>query len=154
MSAHKQLPSTDSVSSSAVNAAVARLSSTPWAAALIKDAKWTVTETPSRVLKPTGEDAFFAETLSTDRTMRTCLTLRPTEAADNDWAFEQIMTLVEIGEGLNGYPHIIHGGMAAALLDEVSGVLIQLTMAARTERRRRLQPNEFHAYPSYLTTCK
>jgi len=151
MSAHKQLPSADSVSSNVADAAIARLSATPWAAALIKDAKWTVTGTPSRVLKATGEDALFAETLSTDRTIRTFLTLRPTEAASDEWAFEEIVTLVEIGEGLNVYAHIIHGGIAATLLDEVSGVLLQLNMAARTERMRRLQPSSSHVYSSYFT---
>ncbi|KAH9871984.1 hypothetical protein J1614_006243 [Plenodomus biglobosus] len=133
------------------DAAIKRLSATPWAASLINSPEWTIAETPSRVLKPTGEDAFFAETLSTDRTMRTCLTLRPIQAVDDDWPHKKIVTLVEIGEGLNGYPQIIHGGMAAALLDEVSGILLQLNTAAQLERMKRLRPSDSHVKPSYFT---
>ncbi|KAF2852894.1 hypothetical protein T440DRAFT_358290, partial [Plenodomus tracheiphilus IPT5] len=113
--------------------------------------KWTITEMPSRILKPTGEDAFFAETLSTDRTMRTCLTLKPSEAADDKWPYKEIVTLVEIGEGLNGYPQMMHGGMAAALLDEVSGVLGQLNLKALLERLKRLNPGGSFVQPSYFT---
>lgn len=108
---------------------------------------------PSRVLKPTGEDSFFAETLSTDRTMRTCLTMRPTEAADDAWAYKEIVTLVEIGEGLDGYPQIIHGGMAATLLDEVCGVLIQLNTAEQVDRQNKLNPQGSHIQASYFTAC-
>lgn len=128
-----------------------RLSATPWAASLINSPEWTIAETPSRVLKPTGEDSFFAETLSTDRTMRTCLTLRPAQAVDDHWPYQKIVTLVEIGEGLNGYPNIIHGGMAATLLDEVSGVLLQINTAAQLERMKRQNPSGSHVQPSYFT---
>jgi len=151
MSTQKQLPTTGSPPSEVAHVAIARLSATPWAAALIQDTKWTITETPSRVRKASGEDALFAETLSTDRTIRSLLTLRPTEAASDEWAFEEIIALIEIGEGLNGYPHIIHGGIAATLLDEISGVLLQLNMAYRAERIQRLHADKFPVYSSYLT---
>ncbi|KAH9877517.1 hypothetical protein IAQ61_002884 [Plenodomus lingam] len=135
------------------DATIMRLSATPWAASLINSPEWTIAETPSRVLKPTGEDSFFAETLSTDRTMRTCLTLRPAQAVDDHWPYQKIVTLVEIGEGLNGYPNIIHGGMAATLLDEVSGVLLQINTAAQLERMKRQNPSGSHVQPSYFTAC-
>ncbi|KAI8936912.1 hypothetical protein NX059_006144 [Plenodomus lindquistii] len=133
------------------DATITRLSATPWAASLINDPKWTAAETPSRIAKPTGEDSFFAETLSTDRTMRACLTLRPTQAINDDWPYREIVTLVEIGEGLNGWPRIIHGGMAATLLDEVSGVLLQLNTAAQVERLKHLHPSGSHVQPGYFT---
>ncbi|KAF1921136.1 HotDog domain-containing protein [Ampelomyces quisqualis] len=107
-----------------------RVASIPWAARLLNDPKWTVTRTGSRLPKSSGEDSFFAETLATNRTIRTCLTLRTVEEADDEQPYKEIVTIVEIGDGLNGFPQVIHGGMAATLLDEVCGVLI----VSNTER--------------------
>ena len=135
------------------DAIISRFSSTPWAASLINDAKWTPANTPSRVFKPTGEDSFFAETLSTDRTMRTCLTLRPAKAPEGDWPYQEIVTLVEIGDGLNGYPQIIHGGFAATMLDEVCGVLIQLNTTAKVEQLEKSGRPGPHTRASYFTAC-
>jgi hypothetical protein len=105
------------------DALIAELSSIPWAAALINDRKWTVIRTSSRSPKPTGEDSFFAETLSTDRTIRSILTFRPTQEEEDDLAYKEIKTIVDLGAGLNGYPQIVHGGFAATLLDEACGIL-------------------------------
>lgn len=75
----------------------ARLSATPWVAALINDHKWTLTNTSSRHPKASGEDSFFAETLATDRTMRACLSLRPKEAKkDDNLAYWEVKTIVEL----------------------------------------------------------
>ncbi|KAF1947647.1 hypothetical protein EJ02DRAFT_417161 [Clathrospora elynae] len=129
--------------------AITRLSSAPWAAALINDAKWIPTNMSSRLSKPTGEDSFFAETLSTDRTIRAILTLRPSKEDDDDLAYKEIMTIVDLGAGLNGYPQIAHGGLVATLLDEVCGVLIVLNMENKVQRLRALGRSS--TTPDYLT---
>jgi thioesterase superfamily protein 4 len=127
--------------------AAARFSSVPWAAALIDDKRWTPTPTISRILKPSGEDIFFAETLNTDRTIRKCLTLKPATGEDDELAYKEIVTILEVGEGLNGYPNILHGGFVATLLDEMCGLLIVINVEERVERL-----GAQHA-KSYFTAC-
>lgn len=129
--------------------AIARLSGTPWCAALINDPAWTPTRTASRVPKPTSEDSFFAETLGTPRTIRSCLTLRPKEKAEGDMAFREVRTIMELGDGLNGHPRICHGGFVATMLDEVLGVLITLNIEERMKKR--VDP---HEGMSCFTACK
>jgi thioesterase superfamily protein 4 len=126
-----------------------RLEAISWAASLINDPKWTRTYTPSRLPKASGEDSFFSETLATDRTMRSCLTLRPTEEDDDDQAYKEVLSIVELGDALNGFPHTIHGGMAATLLDEVCGVLIVLNSERKAERANNTDPIEH-----YMTACE
>jgi thioesterase superfamily protein 4 len=134
------------------DAVIAELSSIPWAAALINDRKWTVIRTSSRSPKPTGEDSFFAETLSTDRTIRSILTFRPTQEEEDDLAYKEIKTIVDLGAGLNGYPQIVHGGFAATLLDEACGILVMLIMDKKVQRQRDL--GQTVARPNYFTACK
>jgi thioesterase superfamily protein 4 len=56
------------------------------------------------------------------------MTPRPTEEADNAMAYQNIVTILELGDGLNGYPSICHGGFVATTMDEVCGVLIVLNL--------------------------
>jgi acyl-coenzyme A thioesterase PaaI-like protein len=133
------------------DAVVSHLSSVPWAAALINDPNWTPVNTASRSPKASGEDSFFAETLSTDRTIRALLTLRPIHEEDGDIAYKEVKTIVDLGDGLNGYPQIIHGGCAATLLDEMCGILIMLNMERKVQKitedgRRAAALNYFTAY--------
>jgi thioesterase superfamily protein 4 len=131
-----------------------RLASIPWVSALLNDPKWTRTRTTSRVPKSSGEDSFFAETLATDRTIRACLTLRPTEMAEGDLPYREIITIVDLGDGLNGYPQICHGGMIATLLDEVCGVLIvELNKERSLHLAKESVPGEAILNASYMTAC-
>jgi thioesterase superfamily protein 4 len=108
----------------------------------------------SRVLKASGEDSFFAETLATDRTIRACLTFRPTGAADGDFPYKEIVTVVDLGDGLNGYPQICHGGMVATLLDEVCGVLIiELNKERNLHLAKGSASGEAILDASYMTAC-
>ena len=99
------------------NAAIARFSTIPWAAALINDPYWKPRDTSSRLPKASGEDSFIAETLRTDRTIRALLTLRPVKEDGDDLPCKEIVTILELGDGVNGYPQIVHGGMVATMLD-------------------------------------
>jgi thioesterase superfamily protein 4 len=117
-----------------MDATITRLSSVPWAAALINDPDWTPIETGSRSVKASGEDAFFGGTLGTDRTIRTLLTLRPKDEGEGDIVYKEIKTIVELGEGVQGYPQIAHGGFQATLLDEMCGILIMTNMERKAQR--------------------
>ncbi|KAF2687293.1 hypothetical protein K458DRAFT_415551 [Lentithecium fluviatile CBS 122367] len=138
------------------DAAIARLSRTPWCAALISSPSWTPTGTGSRVPKASTEDSFFAETLGTERTIRACLTLRLTEACeDGEMPFPEVRTILELGDGVNGFPNIAHGGFAATMLDEVMGVLITTNIVERSERRKRagiLGEEVMSCFTAYLNT--
>ncbi|KAK4539982.1 hypothetical protein LTR36_009880 [Oleoguttula mirabilis] len=94
----------------------------PWAAALLAKPN-TVCRVPgSRQLKRSGEDSLFAEVLKTPRTIRNCICIyqRP---AETDEKIEEVSTLMTVGEGMNGHPQIMHGGIVASILDEGMGVL-------------------------------
>lgn len=132
---------------------VSRLSNVAWAAALIDDPEWTSTNTSSRQPKASGEDSFFAETLATDRTMRACLSLRPRQAKDDHLAYWEVKTIVEIGDGLNGYPQIAHGGFVATLLDEVCGILIVLNVEEQVRRLKEQGQIDDLTTMNYFTAC-
>ena len=142
------------------DAAIARLSRTPWCHTLIASPQWTPTNTASRVPKASSEDSFFAETLGTDRTVRACLTLRPTDEcpvcqrdADTAMVYEEVRTILELGDGLNGFPKIAHGGFVATMLDEVMGVLITTNIQARADRTKGLGDQGEHGM-SCFTACE
>jgi len=133
-----------------MDAAIAHFSSVPWAAELINDtANWTPVPTRAVERKASGEDAFFSETISTDRTMRAILTLRCKEEADEEIAYKEIKELVDVGDGLDGYPNVMHGGVTATLLDEACGALINFNAVKKVERERALGRNI--ARPNWMT---
>ncbi|KAF1842389.1 uncharacterized protein K460DRAFT_409806 [Cucurbitaria berberidis CBS 394.84] len=138
------------------DAVVSQFSSSPWAAALINDPKWTLTSTASRLPKPSGEDSFIAETLATNRTVRALLTLRPTKEDDDDFPYKEVVTILDLGDGLDGHSRIAHGGFVATMLDEVCGVLIILNQEKKMQRLRdlgQLDANtRMSSFTAYLNT--
>jgi thioesterase superfamily protein 4 len=131
-----------------------RILSIPWAAAMINDPKWTHTRTGSRLPKASGEDSFFAETLATDRTLRACLTLIPTKEVRDKLVYREIATIVDLGTGLNGFPQTCHGGVAATLLDEICGVLIQLNTEMQRELGKQSGSLNQVRDVNYMTACE
>jgi thioesterase superfamily protein 4 len=67
--------------------------------------------------------------------------------------YQNIVTIMELGDGLNGYPSICHGGFVATMLDEVCGVLIMLNMEKRMERLKKHGPLQPHTDMAYMTAC-
>lgn len=131
-----------------IEADILKLSSIPWAAKLINDKRWTPTVSYNRMPKSTGEDSFFAQTLDTGRTIRTMLTLRPVEEGEGDMIYKELLVIVDLGDGLNGFPDVLHGGFAATLLDESCGGLIQLNVFEKVKKA-----GSQHAM-NYLTACR
>ena len=128
-----------------------RIASIPWAAALIDDPDWTLVSKDSRERKPSDEDSYTAETLMTDRTIRTYLLFRPNQEAEGDVPFPELRAIVDVGAGLNGHPGTAHGGFSAALLDELCGNTICMHKDIKMERMRRHGQafQDFH----YYTAC-
>lgn len=109
-------------------------SATPATSKYLQNEKYSCVPTAARVLKPDGEDAFFAKTISTPETIPHLLTL-----LHRDFGLEGIfadynvdsephtITLVTFGGGdLVGFPGIVHGGVSTALLDEAMSFLLHL----------------------------
>lgn len=134
------------------NTLVSKISE-PWAVALLKDPDWMYAKTASRVPKASGEDSFFAETLATNRTIQALHTLKPVQELEEDFAYREIKEIAVLGDGLNGFPQICHGGFVATLLDEVCGVLIVLNMEKRMERLKKNGPAQPHTDMAYMTAC-
>ena len=107
---------------------------------LLRDPQYTIVPTNSRTPKPTTEDSFFGSTLATSATIRACVTqLRsPSYEATGPMppypAISEVRTLLSLGSGVNGYPHIAHGGFVATVLDEVMGILLSVNKDYEEQR--------------------
>ncbi|KAI0143411.1 thioesterase superfamily protein [Xylariaceae sp. FL1272] len=105
----------------------AHFAAIPWCARHLDQPHVIVSEPTSRTPKPTAEDALFAETLKTDRTIKAMLQFYDRPATSKD-RVEEIKVFLTLGGGLNGYPGVCHGGLVTAILDEVIGLLIPINM--------------------------
>lgn len=106
----------------------------PWCAALINDPKYTRTSTVSRIPKQTKEDSFFAETLQTQDTIKRCSTINSIPDDSLDPPIQEVLTLFELGSGLNGFPNIAHGGFVATMLDEIMGILLSVNQEYKNDK--------------------
>ncbi|TKA28860.1 hypothetical protein B0A50_03271 [Salinomyces thailandicus] len=94
----------------------------PWAATLLSKPN-TITRVPgSRTPKRSTEDSLFALTLKSSQTFDACICYYKRPGPSDD-RIQEVSTLITIGDGLNGHPAILHGGMVAAILDESMGIL-------------------------------
>jgi thioesterase superfamily protein 4 len=98
----------------------------PWCRTIIENPTYQTSPTNSRLPKGSTEDSFFAETLQTDRTIRKCLTLNTAPNDTLDPPIREVITFFELGNGVNGFPNICHGGFVATLLDEEMGILLSV----------------------------
>lgn len=99
--------------------------SIPWCASILDDSQRAIIPTNSRFPKDSTEDSFFGDTLNSDRTVSACVSLYKTPLSPNA-QIEEVITLLSLGAGVNGYPHVCHGGMIATILDEVMGILLSV----------------------------
>lgn len=94
----------------------------PWTASLINRSNLVFRVPGSRKYKSSGEDSFFAEILKTERTIRSCLAFYK-KPSPQDECVEEISVLMTIGDGVNGHPKTMHGGLVASIIDEGMGIL-------------------------------
>ncbi|TID23491.1 Methylcrotonoyl-CoA carboxylase subunit alpha [Venturia nashicola] len=107
----------------------------PWCRALIEDPHYAFTITFARQPKANQEDELLAKTLKTGSTIPTLVSYykKPTSLTA---PIEELRTLVSVGPGVNGWQDMLHGGIAATLLDELMGVLLHLNNDLLKERAR------------------
>lgn len=94
----------------------------PWTASLLNRPNIVCRQPSSRRFKDSGEDSLIAETLKTPRTLRSCICFyqKPSEGQEK---IEEVSTLITLGNGINGHPGTMHGGIVATIIDEGMGIL-------------------------------
>ncbi|KAF2461828.1 HotDog domain-containing protein [Lineolata rhizophorae] len=107
----------------------------PWCAAVLSSPSTYPEPFPSREYKPaTTEDALFGTTLRTSKTIAALLGIRqrrrPADTSDE----AVLVALAALGSGLNGFPHMCHGGAVATLLDEVTGAVVGINQEQEKKR--------------------
>jgi acyl-coenzyme A thioesterase PaaI-like protein len=95
----------------------------PWCSALISNPAYKTTNTFSRQPKPSTEDSLIALTLSSPSTIKNCLSLYKPAIPPSSF-IEEVTTLLTLGDGMNGGPNMLHGGIVATLMDDVMGTLL------------------------------
>jgi acyl-coenzyme A thioesterase PaaI-like protein len=137
--------------------AMDHFSSNPRTAPYLSNPLYVAIPTFSRVLKPTGEDFFFSQTVKTPQTIPHQITLQlrdlqiPEAEAGSPYnrttqsshktltpvpAYPDTIMLLRLGSpGLDGHPGIMHGGMLCAILDENMGLCVMLHRAKETGPR-------------------
>ncbi|TVY59416.1 Verlamelin biosynthesis protein B [Lachnellula cervina] len=108
---------------------IAHFKNIPWCAKLLSDKSIIHVAIPDRRPKLDGEYTLVKEALNSGSTVRACITyfrlpkrtegLRPGEEKKNP--FIEINTLLDLGNGVNGFAKTCHGGFMATVFDEVMG---------------------------------
>nr|POE78437.1 putative dynamin-related protein 4a [Quercus suber] len=135
------MPPFQKTSPSTLNDATTPFLAIPWTASLLSHADLVIHVPDSRKVKrlPDTEDSLFADILSSDRTVQSCVSFYPNPESPSH-KIREISTLLLVGNGMNGHAGILHGGIVATIIDEAMGIL----QSANRER-------EFHYAKSQAT---
>ena len=63
------------------------------------------------------------------------LSMHRKAVAEGPLAIQEVRTLMDLGNGVNGHPDICHGGFVATVLDEVIGILLTLNLEIERGRK-------------------
>lgn len=102
---------------------LAHFNSIPWCSALLANPAYKITPTFSRQPKPSTEDSLIAISLSSPSTISNCLSLYVPPAPAETFISE-IVTLLTLGDGMNGGVNMLHGGIVSTLMDDAMGTLL------------------------------
>lgn len=96
--------------------------SIPWCAELLAQKDVVIVATPSRQRRESTENELVAVTLKTEKTIRSWVTFykRPAAGANR---LDEVHSLLSLGPGVNGYAHLVAGGVIGVILDECMGNL-------------------------------
>lgn len=106
---------------------LAHFKSIPWCSEIIDHPDFVVTATLSRQAKRLPADTLTATTLKTDDAIKACLTVYKKASPGTQWVDEARMFMT-LGEGMNGAPFMLHGGIVATLMDDSLGALMSVNM--------------------------
>jgi acyl-coenzyme A thioesterase PaaI-like protein len=93
-----------------------------WTAKLMDDPDFAYIPMISRIPKASTEDSFFAETVKTDTTIPHLLSLYRKPASGE--RINEVRVLMHLGDKLNGWAHVVHGGMQSFIMDEAMVLLL------------------------------
>ncbi|KAG8624003.1 hypothetical protein KVT40_008979 [Elsinoe batatas] len=99
----------------------------PWTAELLSAPSLCLHLPSSRHPKNSTEDSLFAVTLASPQTLSHILAFH-TLPNREDEHINECTTLVTIGNDLNGFPKVLHGGIIMTLIDEAMGVLLNVDL--------------------------
>lgn len=120
--------------------------SIPWCAAHLAKPGLTVAPVSSRTTKANLEDTFFAQTLKTPDTIRAFVCFYPKPEVEVG-LLPRVQALVSLGDLVNGYGGIAHGGVQACVFDEVLSLIHPGSRWARHQGRTKAS-----AFTAYLNT--
>lgn len=116
-----------------MDADISHFQSIPWVSALLRDPAFVNREIPSRTVKESTEDAFYARTLNSPETVKACLmqyrkpeSSPASSGSSSSPNVQELRTFFTLGSDMNGYPGTLHGGMVATILDECTGLLLMI----------------------------
>ena len=103
-----------------------------WCAKYFNDPAYTAINQPSRILKGDGVDTFFSGTLYTKDTIpliQAFYKAPPGGGDESPGNYGEVVTLVQLGSGVNGHPNISHGGALLVILDELMAIPVTFHQA-------------------------
>jgi len=98
---------------------------TDWCRELLSDPHITTIIPPCRRPKASTEDSLFAVSLSKDDSTISHALSYYRRPFQDSISIPSLSTLFSLGDGMNGFPAVLHGGIVAAILDESMGILLQ-----------------------------
>ena len=144
---------------------LARFKAIPWCAKLLEDKSVVGIMVPDRTPLPSTESHLVRTTLNTPETTNACVTFFRMPGRDErqgnvgetiEKPFLEINALLEVGDGLAGRPHIMHGGIFSVILDEVlstiayqqggGSILYEDVVRNATDRSRESEHGAITAY--------
>ncbi|KAK3327064.1 HotDog domain-containing protein [Cercophora scortea] len=141
MSAASAIPHDPAV---AAAAELAHFQAIPWCAAHLSKPNVVAHQSISRELKPRFGDALVSQSLNNKNAMAAFVTFY-TRPADPSQLVEELGAFLTLGQMVNGWPGICHGGIIMTILDEVMGQLPAIN------KQRGLMPNNT-IMTAYLNT--
>ncbi|KAM5347890.1 hypothetical protein ACJ41O_007714 [Fusarium nematophilum] len=124
---------------------LAFFASFPWTAALLSTPEAIPFLPGCRNPASPLHDQFFGASLNNPRGLSHLISFFRTPsvdaARDPSRSITEAITLVSVGDGVSGYPGVVHGGFVASLLDESMGMVFELNSALRKEARAFTTPN-------------
>jgi acyl-coenzyme A thioesterase THEM4 len=123
------------------------LKAVPWCATILQDPALVIHMPRSRIMPShNNSDTFFGQLLSSKDTIRAQVMLRSRIHTNTAYPrVDETIMLFALGRMLTGHANVAHGGLAATLLDETLGLLINVNEDVEKE------VNPTHRYKQIMT---
>lgn len=100
--------------------------STSWGPKLLADPTLLAFELETRISKPSTEDSLIGGTFVSNSTVPIWQSFyRPVGPASPS-KYGEYLHVLSFGSGLNGHPHVLHGGALSVIMDEIMSLVAAL----------------------------